>query len=140
MLFVYLSARIWKILLSYLKSASSGLSFSKIGPKTPDFCYFWAGIWKQFCHIWNQWPRNCVIAKFGAKNKNLNMVPKMPYLGFFWPKMRDFGLFCEKFWKFLCNIWNQHSQICLFAKFHDKNGNAWIWIGNTWFGCFWTAI
>ena len=50
-LFVYFSARIWKMLLWYLKSASCSLPFSKIGPKTPDFWYFWVGIWRLFCYI-----------------------------------------------------------------------------------------
>ena len=39
-LFGYISARILKILLSYLKSSSCSLSFYKIGPKPPDFGNF----------------------------------------------------------------------------------------------------
>ena len=33
------------------------------------FGYFWAGIWKQYCHIWNQHPRICLVAKFRGKTK-----------------------------------------------------------------------
>ena len=139
-LFVYFSARIWKMLLSYLKWASSSLAFSKIGPKTLDFWYFWVGIWRLFCYIWNQSPRNCLIAKFGTKNEKPKYGTKNALFGLFWPKIRYFGLFWEVLWKFFSHIWNQHPQICLFAKFHEKNGNAWIWTRNAWFGCFWTAI
>ena len=34
----------------------------------------------------------------------------MPYL----------GIFGQDFQKNYCHIWNQHLQICVFAKFHEK--------------------
>ena len=45
--------------------------------------YFWAGIWKQSCHIWNQGPWICQIAKFCEKTKRLNLGQKMTSLGIF---------------------------------------------------------
>ena len=39
---------------------------------------FWAAILKNHCHVWNQRPRICLIAKFGSKTKNFKFGPKMP--------------------------------------------------------------
>ena len=44
---------------------------------------------KSYCHIWNQHPQICVIAKFGVKSKSLNLGQKVPNL-------RNFGLEFEK--------------------------------------------
>ena len=41
----------------------------KFGTKNAWFGYFWAGIWKQYDHIWNEHPRICLIAKFRGKTK-----------------------------------------------------------------------
>ena len=64
---LYFQPRIFKKLLSYLKSAPSNLSnwkvlqknpkMSKFGTKNALFWYFWARIWKSYCHIWNQHSR-----------------------------------------------------------------------------------
>ena len=66
-----------KIILSYLKSAPWNLSDCKIswkktkmlklGTKNALFGYFWTGIWKKHCHISNQRPWICLVAKFSAK-------------------------------------------------------------------------
>ena len=45
--------------------------------------YFWAGIWKYYCHIWNQCSRICLVAKFGAKIEILKFGTKMSDLGIF---------------------------------------------------------
>ena len=80
-----------KILLSYLKSVSSSFSCCKVwckknslslGPKMPE-------IWNFFCHIWNQRPQVCLVAKFGAKIKILNMGLKMLDLGSFGLKFEN---------------------------------------------------
>ena len=55
----------------------------KFGTKNASFGYFWGGIWKQYCHIWNQHPRIFLIAKFHGKTKCLNLGSKMPYLSIF---------------------------------------------------------
>ena len=41
----------------------------KFGIKNALFWYFWTGIWKQYCRIWNQPPRICLTAKFREKMK-----------------------------------------------------------------------
>ena len=65
--------------------------------------YFGVGIWKQYCHIWNQHPPICFIAKFHEKTK-------MPKFGYFW------GRILENY----CHIWNQHLRICLMKKFCEE--------------------
>ena len=85
-LFGYFLAGIWKILLPYLKSASSSLSISEIGSKTPDFGIFGWNL-KQCCHIWNQHLQICLFAKFYQKT----VMPK------FWPEMPDLRVFGLKF-------------------------------------------
>ena len=81
--------------LSYLKLTPSNLinckvcckiKILKIGNKNAWFVYFWAVMWKYYCHIWN--PRIWLVGKFSAKKKkkkknNLNLGPKMSNLGIF---------------------------------------------------------
>ena len=45
--------------------------------------YFWAGIWKYYCHVSNHGPQICLVPKFGVKKKSLNFGPKVPCLGIF---------------------------------------------------------
>ena len=77
-----------------LKSAPSNLPICKIsqkkktkmaefGTRNAWFMYFLAGIWKQYCHIWNQHPWIRLVAKFCEKTKCLNLRQKMGYLGIF---------------------------------------------------------
>ena len=46
--------------------------------------YFWAGIWKYYCHIWNLHPRICLFVKFGAKIKIHKFGTKNALFGYFW--------------------------------------------------------
>ena len=74
--------------LSYLKLTPSNkfgakIKILKFSTKNAWCGYFWARILKNYCHIWNQHPRICLIAKFHEKWKCLNLGPKMPYLGIF---------------------------------------------------------
>ena len=52
-----------------------------LGPKMPYLGNFGLEFKKCDCHIWNQHPQICLIAKFCGKTKCLNLGPKMPYLG-----------------------------------------------------------
>ena len=81
-----------KKLFSLLKSAPSNLpisktsrkkKMSKFGTKNAWFGYFWAGIWKIYCHTWNQHPPICLMAIFSEKAKKPKLGTKMPYLGIF---------------------------------------------------------
>ena len=94
-LYEYFWARILKRLLSYLKSTPSNVPICKISrkKKIPKFrtkmewfMYFWAGTLKEYCHIWNQHRRICLIAKFCEK-KLPNFGTNMPYLGIFVQKI-----------------------------------------------------
>ena len=49
------------------------------------FGYFLARISKNYCHIWNQHPRICLNANFGAKIKMLKSGTKHTWFGYFWP-------------------------------------------------------
>ena len=41
----------------------------------------WAGMFKKCCHICNQRPPICLLAKSCAKLESLNLEPKMPFFG-----------------------------------------------------------
>ena len=71
--------------------------------------FFWAGIWKQYCHIWDQHPRICLIEKICE-------IMKMPKFG---TKHVLFGCFWAEIWKQYCHISNQHPRICLIAQFRE---------------------
>ena len=80
-----------KTILSHWKSAPLNLSncqiswnneTHKFGPKNALFGYFWPkmsylgtfrqlgwNFWKKYCHIWNQHPQICLIAKIFEKMK-----------------------------------------------------------------------
>ena len=96
-LFWYFWARILKKLLPYLKSVPSNLSHCKILQKNPKifkfetknalFWYFWARILKTYCHIWNQCPRICLIAKYRKKTKMPKFGAKNALFGYFWARI-----------------------------------------------------
>ena len=71
------------------------------------------------------------MPKVGTKNA---------IFGYFWRKMPYFGIFGPEFLKNYCHIWNQHPQICLFAKFHGKTKMPRFGTKNAWFGYFGAGI
>ena len=116
--------------LSYLKSAHSNLPCCKVSCKKKKlfvrFLYVGAGIWKYCCHIWNQRPRICLAAKFGAKITIL----RLPEFGYFWSES----------WNIYCHIWNQHPRLCLIAKFCEKKKIPKFGTKNPLFEYFWVGI
>ena len=121
-----------KILLSYLKSTSSNLSHCivccknkiyRFGTKNAWLGYFGTGSWKLYCHIWNQHPQICLIAKFCEIIKILKFGSKNALFGYFWAGM----------WIWYCHIWNQHPRNCPIAKFHEKTKMSKFWTKNTIF-------
>ena len=91
-LFRYFWARIFKKLLPWLRSAPLNLSnwkilfkkMSKFGTKNTLFGYFWARSLKSYCPISNQHLQIYLITKkTPAKQKCVNLGPKIPYLGIF---------------------------------------------------------
>ena len=93
------------------------MKMAKIGTKSALFGCFWARILKSYCHIWNQHLAISVIAKFYEEKEMPRFGTKNALFGYFWPKMSYLGIFEQEFQKSYCHIWNQHHQICLFAKF-----------------------
>ena len=76
--------------LSYLKSTPSNLSNCKILQKKQKYLnlepkiLIWVFLgwnWIEFCQIWNQHPRTCLLAKFREKMKTPKFGAKMSYLG-----------------------------------------------------------
>ena len=97
--------------------------------KNTLFEYFWAKIFKNSCHIWNQHPQICLIGNFAKKQKCLNLEPKMLYF--------IFRYYWARILKNCCHIWNQHSRICLIAKFCEKLKMPKFGTKNVLFGHFW---
>ena len=71
----------------------------KFGIKNALFGYFWARISKNYCHIWNQLPRICLIAKFLRKAKMPKCGIKNALFGYFWPKISYLGILGRNFEK-----------------------------------------
>ena len=115
----------------YLQNFVKKAKCQELGPKILLFVtYFWAEVWKYFCHIWNLCPRTCLVEKFGAKIKILK----------FWTKTTWFGYFWVVIWKTSCHIWNQRPRICLVANFGAKMKIHKFRTKNALFGYFWTKI
>ena len=66
---------------SLLQSFVQKAKILKCGSKNARFWYFGAGISEHYCHIWNQRPRICHLAKLCPKKTHLNLGRKMPDLG-----------------------------------------------------------
>ena len=87
----------------------------KFVTKNALFGYFWAGIWKKHCDIWNQQPRICLAANFGKKQKCLNLGPKMHWVFLGW-NLKTILSYLESSPSNLSN-----------CKILWKNENAYIW-------------
>ena len=57
----------------------------KFRTKNTLFGYFWDRISKAYCHIWNQYPRIYLIAKFGKEIKMSKFKIQRALFGYFWP-------------------------------------------------------
>ena len=55
----------------------------KFGTKYAWFGYFWASIWKQFCHILNQHLQISVVAKFCEETKMSKFGTKNAWFVYF---------------------------------------------------------
>ena len=70
--------------LEFFKMQSFKTKILKVRTKVALFGYFWAGIWENHGHIWNEHPQKFLKAKLSAKKKKtLKLWPKMPYLSNF---------------------------------------------------------
>ena len=98
----------------------------KFGTKNPWFMYFWARIWKQYCHIWNQHPWIGLIVKYWE-------IMKIPRIG---TKSVLFQHFWAKTLKNYCHIWNQHHRISVIAKLWEETKIPKFGTKNSLFGIF----
>ena len=55
-------------------------------------------------------------------------------------KLALFGYFWAIILQNYCHVWNQHPQICLFAKFCEKGKMTKFGIKRALFGYFWARI
>ena len=101
----------------------------KFRTKNASFGYFWAGIWK-CCYIGDQQSRIC-HCKILCNNENALIWDQKCLIWVFWS---------NTFKKNCCNVWNQHPQIFLIAKFCEKTKTPKFGIKNTIFGYFWLKI
>ena len=69
----------------------------KFGTKSALFGYFWAGIWKNYCHIWNQHLRISVIVKICEETKIAKFRTQNTSFGYFSPNMPYLGIFGQEF-------------------------------------------
>ena len=123
-------------MLSYLKSAHSNFSDCKFHEKTKMskfetsnlwFRYFWIGIWKICCQIWNQHPRICLIAKYCEIMKVPKIGTKSVLFPYFWARI------LQNYW----HIWNQQLRISVIVKFCEETKMPKLWTKTALFGSFW---
>ena len=94
----------------YLQNFTKKQKKPNFGTKKAWFMYFLAGIWKQYCHIWNQHAQLFLTAKFREK-KCLNLGPKMPYL----------VIFGQWFWKIVLSYFKSAPSNLFNCKILRKN-------------------
>ena len=116
------------------------MKMPKFGTKSALFGYFLARILKNYCRIWNQHLRISVIAKFCEETKMPKFGTKNDLLGIFDQECVIWVFLGKNVLKNYCHIWNQHPQICLFAKFHEKTKMPKFGTKNAWFMYFWAGI
>ena len=116
------------------------MKMPKFGTKSALFGYFLARILKNYCRIWNQHLRISVIAKFCEETKMPKFGTKNDLLGIFDQECVIWVFLGKNVLKNYCHIWNQHPQICLFAKFHAKRKMPKFGTKNALFGYFWARI
>ena len=89
----------------------------------------WAGMFKNYCHISNQRPPICLIAKFNVKIRILK----------FGTKNALFGCLGVQFWKAIV-LFVISALEFLVVKFGAETKILKFRTKNVYFGCFWTKI
>ena len=116
------------------------MKMSKFGTKSALFGYFLARTLKNYCYIWNQHLRISIIAKFCEETKMPKFGTKNALLSIFDQECLIWVCLGKNFFKKYCHIWNQHPQICLFGKFHEKTKLLKFGTKNAWFWYFWPRM
>ena len=52
---------------------------------------------ENYCHIWNQHPRICLIARYRGKTEMAKFGSKNDLFAYFWPKMPYLCIFGQEF-------------------------------------------
>ena len=99
--------------------------------KKPNLCIFGLEFENIICHVSNQRPRICFVAKFGGKIKILKFRVKNALFGYFWA-----GIFKKKRLSYL-KSGPSHLSNCKFCK---KTKMSKFGTKNVLFGYFWVGI
>ena len=135
--------RIWVFLARIISICEASCKIKKylhLGQKNALFGYFRVRIRKSHCHIWNQRPHICLIANLVQNKKSLNLGPKIPNLSIFDQKCLIWVFLGHNFKKNYCHIWNQHSWLCLIAKYREMIKMPKFGTKSAIFGYFWARI
>ena len=127
-------------ILPICKISRKKIKMAEFGKKNAWFMYFWAGIWKQYCNIWNKHPRVCLIANFCEEIKMPKFGTKSALLEYFLPKMISSGILGLELKKSYCHVWNEHTWICLIAKYGEMMNMPEFEITSGFFGYFCARI
>ena len=109
-----------------LQSFVQKIKILKFRTKNIRFPYFEDGIWKWYCHIWNQHPWIFLIPKYWEV---INM-----------PKFGTKSVFWARILKNCCHIWNQYVRIGAITKFYEETKKPKFGTRNALFGFFWARI
>ena len=125
-----------KKISSCLKSAPSDLpnrkilqktKMAKFGTQNTLWGYFWTGVWKQYCHIFNQHPLICLVAKFREIMKMPKFRTKNASCGYFWATI------LKNLLSYLKSAPSNFSN----SKFREKTKIPEFETKNALFGYFW---
>ena len=108
--------------------------------KNAFFFPFLGGIMKNIWPYLKSAPSNLSNCKIWRKNKFRKFQKKNALFGYFSTKMSYLRIFVTKLSKYYCHIWNQHREICLFARIHEKTKIPKLETENTLFVHFWGRI
>ena len=88
-------------------------------PISPYLGMLGAGIWKYYCHIWNQSHRICLIASFRERIKISKFKPKLPYFSLFGLEfLKTIVIFEISTFEFITNeIWTHAGNFCIGSAF-----------------------
>ena len=85
---------------------------------------------KKYCHVWNQHPQICLIAKYHQIMKMTKFGTKSTLFGYFWARI----------FKNYYHIWNQHLQISVTVLFCEKTKMPKFGTKNALFEYFWSKM
>ena len=114
----------------YLQNFTKKQKCLNLGPKMLYLGIFGLEFKKNYCHIWNQDPWICLIAKYCE-------IMKMPKFG---SKSALFGYFWARILKDYCHIWNQHLRISIIAKFCEETKMRKFGAKNALYWYFWPKM